>query len=432
MSSSTKRMRHIRLLALGSQGDVVPYVSLGLGLQQAGFDVSIGTTADFRPLVESYGLPCVTTNWGLRTIVRREAQAGGHSEVSADKRLSRQQQWAQREFLRLLWQTTLELAEGADMLLYSFAALFAAPHVAEKLGIPAIVATYQPAMTPTRAFPLNRAPALPLGGWYNRFTYACFEQFTWLFLHEALNTWRRETLHLAPLDRRGLFAPLHRRNQPMLFGFSPAVLPKPADWGDHLHLTGYWFPSQQTSFQPSAELTAFLQAGAPPISIGFGSMISPDPKAMLDLLLAAVKQAGVRAVLIAHGEGISAAHLPEQVFLLDQVPHDWLFPQMAATVHHGGAGTTGASLRAGIPTVVVPFLSGMDQAFWGKRVAALGVGPTPIPFTRLTTASLALAIQQAVSDETMRKKAAQIGQRIRAEDGIGNAVQVIEQFVSNY
>ncbi len=198
------------------------------------------------------------------------------------------------------------------------------------------------------------------------------------------------------------------------------MISKPADWGDHIHLTGYWFPSQRTNFQPSAQLTAFLQAGAQPISIGFGSMIGPYLQATLDVLPAAIRQAGVRAVLIAHWEGISAAHLPEHVFLLDQVPHDWLFPQMAATIHHGGAGTAGASLRAGIPTVVVPFLSGTDQAFWGKRVAALGVGPNPIPFTRLTAASLALAIRQAVSDETMRKKAAQIGQRIRAEDGIGN------------
>jgi len=164
MSSSTKRVRHIRLLALGSQGDVQPYMALGLGLQQAGFDISIGTTADFRPFVASYGLPCVTTNWELRAIVRREAEEGGHSETSAEKHLSRQQQRVQREFLRLSWQTTLELSQGADMLLYSFAVLFAAPHVAEELGIPAIVAACQPAMTPTSAFPLNRAPALPLGG----------------------------------------------------------------------------------------------------------------------------------------------------------------------------------------------------------------------------------------------------------------------------
>jgi sterol 3beta-glucosyltransferase len=135
-------------------------------------------------------------------------------------------------------------------------------------------------------------------------------------------------------------------------------------------------------------------------------------------------------ILIAHWEGLSTAHLPEQVFLVDQVSHDWLFPQMAASVHHGGAGTTAASLRAGIPTVVVPFLFKTDLAFWGKRVAALGVGPDPIPFTRLTAASLARAIRQAVSDATMRMKAAQIGKRIRTEDGVGNAVQVMERFVS--
>jgi len=430
--ATLQSVRHIRLLALGSRGDVQPYVALGLGLQQAGFDVSIGTSADFRPFVETSGLPCVTTDWELRAIVRRAAQEGGHSQTSAGKRLSRQQQQAQWEFLRLLWQSTLELAEGADMLLYSFAALFAAPHVAEKLGIPAILAACQPGMTPTRAFPLNSAPALPLGGWYNRFTYTFFEQLTALSLRSAVNTWRRETLHLATLTGTDLFASLHRGDHPILFGFSPAVLPKPTDWSDHIHLTGYWFLAQERTFRPPAELTAFLQAGAPPISIGFGSMLSPDPTALLELLLAAIKQAGVRAVLIADWAGLSAAQLPEQVLLLDKVPHDWLFPQMAATVHHGGAGTTEASLRAGIPTLVVPFLSETDQSFWGKRVAALGVGPEPIPFKRLTVASLAAALRQAVEDETMRKKATQLGERIRTEDGVGNAVLVIEQFLSNH
>ncbi len=432
MSSSTKPVRHIRLLALGSQGDVQPYVALGLGLQRAGFDISIGTTAEFRLFVESYGLPCVTTNWELRSVMRREAEEGGKASTSSQKRLSREQQRAQSAFLRIVWQTTLELVEGADLLLYSFSALFAAPHVAEKLGIPALLAAFQPALIPTQAFPPNRAPALPLGGWYNRFSYTCLEHLTGLFLHQPLNAWRRETLHLAPLDVKGLFAPLHQRNQPILFGFSPTIVPQPTDWGDHIHLTGYWFLPESRTFQPPAELTAFLQAGAPPVSLGLGSMISSDLSASLDLLLAAIKQAGVRAVLIANGKDLSSAHLSEQVFLVDQIPHDWLFPQMAATVHHGGAGTTAASLHAGVPTVVLPFLSGMDQSFWGKRVAALGVGPDPIPFTRLTAAMLARAIQQAVSDETMRKKAAQVGKLIRTEDGIGNAVQVIEKFVSKH
>src|SRR5215475_8443164 len=169
MAGSTQSVRHIRLLALGSQGDVAPYVALGLRLQQA-----------------------------------------GKVSTSSERRLFREQQREQRAFLQLLWQTTLELVEGADLLLYSFSALFAAPHVAEKLGIPALLAACQPALTPTRAFPANSAPALPLGGWYNRFTYTFFEHLTWLFLHQELNSWRCETLHLAPVDVKGLFAPLHQ------------------------------------------------------------------------------------------------------------------------------------------------------------------------------------------------------------------------------
>ncbi|WP_165422977.1 glycosyltransferase [Ktedonosporobacter rubrisoli] len=427
---SIKSVKHIRLLALGSQGDVQPYVALGLGLQQAGFDVSLGTTAEFRPFVEAWGLPCVTTPLKLFSVIKQDTMNEDKATTSLHKHRLKEQRRAQKIFLQLVRDIVPELARGADLLLYSFSTFLAAPHVAEKLGIPALLAAFQPVMIPTATFPSNRAPALPLGGWYNRLTYSWSERLTWLFVQHSLNAWRREKLHLPNLDMQGFLAPLHGKAQPILFGLSPTIVPRPSDWGEHIHLTGYWFLPPASAFQPSAELSAFLQAGTPPISIGFGSMRSLYSHAMLDLLKAAIKQAGVRAILIANRKHLPSTNLPEQIFLVDHIPHDWLFPRVAAAVHHGGAGTTGATLRAGIPTIVLPYLSGIDQAFWGKRVAELGVGPAPIPFSQLTADSLAQAIRQAISDEAMRKKAAWIGEQLRAENGVGNAAQVIIDFVN--
>jgi sterol 3beta-glucosyltransferase len=170
---------------------------------------------------------------------------------------------------------------------------------------------------------------------------------------------------------------------------------------------------------------AFLQNGSKPIYIGFGSMGSRKPEETADLVLRALAQTQQRAILLSGWGGLSRSNLPDSVFMVNSIPHAWLFPRMAAVVHHGGAGTTAASLRAGVPSIVIPFFG--DQPFWGQRVAALGVGPTPIPRQKLTSEKLAKAIEQALTDQTMRQRAANLGAQIRAEDGIANAVAAVQK-----
>ena len=140
--------------------------------------------------------------------------------------------------------------------------------------------------------------------------------------------------------------------------------------------------------------------------------------------LARVKQ---RGILQTGWGGLSNADLPDDVFAVDSIPHDWLFPQMAAVVHHGGSGTTAAGLRAGMPTVIIPFFA--DQPFWGARVFELGAGPAPIPKKRLTLERLADAIRAATSDEVIRGRASALGERIRAEDGVRQAVEVLQHYL---
>jgi UDP:flavonoid glycosyltransferase YjiC (YdhE family) len=209
--------------------------------------------------------------------------------------------------------------------------------------------------------------------------------------------------------------------QPVLYGFSRHVVPVPVGGARERHVTGYWWLPASGSWRPPEALEAFLAADGPVVSIGFGSMASEDPAALTELVLGAVRAAGVRALLLTGWGGLTSIAQTDEVFVADSIPHEWLFPRMTAVVHHGGAGTTGAAFRAGVPAVVVPFT--VDQPFLASRVAALRTGPTPIRRKRLTQERLADALHRAVTDEAMRVRAAELGASVRAEDGVGEAVR---------
>jgi UDP:flavonoid glycosyltransferase YjiC (YdhE family) len=200
-------------------------------------------------------------------------------------------------------------------------------------------------------------------------------------------------------------------------------VPTPADWDASSHVTGYWFLPRQPDWQPPAELLAFLERGPAPVYVGFGSMPSQDAERKTRLVLDAVAQSGQRAILATGWGGLAQASAPPGVFVLDSAPHDWLFERCAAVVHHGGAGTTAAGLRAGKPSVICPFFG--DQPFWGRRVHALGAGPQPIPQKKLTAAALAGAMRAAATDPGMAGRAAALGEGIRQEDGVARAVALI-------
>ncbi|MBM3121917.1 MAG: glycosyltransferase family 1 protein, partial [Chloroflexi bacterium] len=192
-----------------------------------------------------------------------------------------------------------------------------------------------------------------------------------------------------------------------------------------IHVTGYWFLDPSEGWRPAADLLDFLNGGPPPVYIGFGSMVHRRPEEVAALVCDALQRSGLRAVWSAGWGGLASTRLPNSVFMTGSIPHAWLFPRMAAVVHHGGVGTTAAGLRAGVPSIAIPYFG--DQPFWGRRIAELGVGPKPIPRSRLTADRLALALQSATTDTGMQARAARLGEAIRAEDGIGNAVRVIEE-----
>ncbi|WP_433335105.1 glycosyltransferase [Spirillospora sp. CA-294931] len=408
-------MSLITFLAVGSRGDTQPYVALGRGLRARGHEVRVVCSRSYAGLVRDAGLECVPLDADIGALLASpEGQAwlaAGHNPLALARRLrTLVGPMADRHFSEIA-----AAAEGADYLVCSTLGLIG--HSVAVAGItPYCLAGLQPS-EPTGEFPTFHVPGgRSLGRLGNRASHAVVDQVGWQVFRPLAVDYRR-TRTLGKPSLASPLAVLRRRRRPLIYGYSPAVVPVPGDWRPDVHVTGYWFLEPDAGWRPPDALERFLDAGPPPVYVGFGSMVPGDAGATDLLVRAALRRAGVRGLLL--GDGPS----DESVHVVRDVPHSWLFPRVAAVVHHGGAGTTAAALRAGVPMVATPF--GADQPFWGERVAALGVGPRPVPFRELTVDALARAIK-AAGDQGMRDRAGRLGRRIAAEDGIARACDVIE------
>jgi sterol 3beta-glucosyltransferase len=315
-------------------------------------------------------------------------------------------------------------AQHAEVFIYNPAAL-GGEHIAEKLGVPAFAAFPTPLYTPTREFPSPFFPVDSLGP-FNKASHQLLAKIGPAMYGGAIRDWRREVLGLPPA--RG---PVRVRGRavPTLYSYSEAVVPRPADWDANTIVTGYWFLDAPSGWAPPSDLVKFLADGPPPVYIGFGSMFMAGGAQATEAALQALALSGRRGVLATGWGGLAAETNSKEVFFLDSVPHDWLFPQVAAVVHHGGAGTTAAGLRAGRPTVICPLVG--DQPFWGRRVASLGVGPAPLPKFKWTAERLAAAISVATNDQRIGQAAAALGDHLRVEDGVGCAVAYINAHLND-
>lgn len=417
----------VTILACGSRGDVQPYVALGRGLAAAGHAVRLATHAAFEPLVCENGLDFHAVDGDPHQILTSET---GRDWLRAGRNPVRFVRGFVRSIEPLLyraaWQSW-EASKDAEAVVASLFGLYAGRHIAEKSDVPLVVAPYLP-LHRTRAFASPLSPwQAPLGPLFNRSTHMLAEQAMWQPLRRSTNDLRRDLFGLGPLPFLGVSRELHGDRWSTIYGYSPAVLPRPPEWGRRIDVTGYWFLDRSADWTPPADLVAFLADGRPPVYVGFGSMHLQDPGETTRIVLRALSDTGHRGVMLTGPGGLGDADLPSSVFGIESVPHDWLFPQMSAVVHHGGAGTTAAALRAGVPSVVLPFFA--DQPFWGWRVSRLGVGPRPVSFWRLTTQRLADAIRRATVGVDIRSRAWTLGRTIRAESGVRRAVETLERSV---
>jgi UDP:flavonoid glycosyltransferase YjiC (YdhE family) len=403
---------------------------LAVGLQGAGHRVILATSASFSQWIEAYGVGTHPVRFNMQEAMQTpEAQA-----VLKSKNLPRQLQLMRDAMSQSpeAQDATWEAIQEADLVIQSPTGT-GALEAASQRGIPAVFAVPIP-FAPTGAFPSFFLGSLRFspGQGFNKLTHKLTQRMLWGSMGAPMTKHLRQKLGLQPWrSYADILAYSRSVGAPWLYGFSEYVLPRPADWDETQHITGYWFLDPQPDWQPPEALLRFLDSGPPPVYVGFGSMSHDDPERMTRLALRALELSGQRGVLSTGWGGIARQAAPPGVFFVDDAPHKWLFPRMAAVVHHGGAGTTGAGLRAGVPNLIAPFAPN-DQPAWAERVATLGVGLRLPGSKKLTAERLAEAIQAAVTDSALRARAAALGEKIRAEDGVGRAVAIVESHAPGF
>jgi len=414
---------NIAIIALGSRGDVQPYVALGKGLKKSGHKIKILTHQNFEELINTNGLDFIPVGGSVQDIAQGTNMSKLLERGNFLKIISQMKKDAINGALAMA-KVGMDACSNVDLIISGVGGLFAGISISEKLDIPFMQAYYTP-FTPTKAFPSFLFPKLPFfnNGFFNRFSYFLARQVIWQGFRSADNMARRQVLGLKKASFFGPYKSKYFNQNPVLYSFSPLVIPKPSDWDRNIHVTGYWLLEQEDSWRPPSGLADFIESGSPPIYIGFGSMSSSNPEGTVDIILSAISKTNQRAIMLSGWGGLQKKHLPDNVFIIDSIPISWLFPRVSMAIHHGGAGTTAEALKAGIPSIIIPFFG--DQFFWARKVFDLGVSLEPVPRKKLTVESLAKAINNVLEDQKIKKNAIELGAKIREENGIANAVEVI-------
>jgi sterol 3beta-glucosyltransferase len=413
----------ISILTAGSRGDVQPYIALGLALKKAGYTVRIATFENFKSLVENSELGFFTVRGDVKQVIRTEL---GRSAIRPDNPLKVMLSFKQlKKLVGDLQQDFYNACLDADAIIYHPGAAIGY-FIAQEHKIPSILATPY-AFTPTSDYPSLLFYNLPrLGKAFNILSYRIQSQIFWSTASQAIRDfWRAHFGHTPP----GFTNPILKQitqNNPTLISYSQHVFPRPASWPEHVHITGYWFLEDEAGWQPPQDLLDFLKGGKPPVYVGFGSVgDASHVEQKTHLVIEALKQSNQRAVIATGWNALTKIdELPGNIFMIDELPHRWLFPQMAAVIHHGGAGTTAEGFSAGIPSIILPY--GNDQFAWGLRAFELGVGPRPVPQKHLTSEALSNAITAALKPQVLTA-ARLLGENIRQERGSENAVEIISQ-----
>lgn len=412
----------------GSRGDLEPCLALGSGLKAAGHRVRIATHNTYETFVRSCGLQFAPVYGDPASDMRRITGMGKERGIISYA-LQVRRNIEQARLQRML-NDYRDACQDSDVVIYDYAG-FLGCFVAEALDVPFIGAFAEPLIAPTVEF---RSPLMPgllettsgssFRSLYNRMSHVAAGQLFWQTLRPFINDGLRNALGQSPIPFRGPFEQAKQGNRLSLFGFSPNVLGLPRDWPPSYHVTGFWFLEDHRDWQPPEDLADFLADGPPPICITLGSIVESDPQMITKLIVDSLESSGQRAILQAGWSGLGRMNLPDNVLRVGEVPHDWLFPQVSAVVHHGGSGTTASALRAGKPSVVIPWFS--SQPFWGDTVAGLGVATPPIPRDELSSKRLEKRIEQATTDDEMRGAAERLAVLISEESGVMEAVRLIE------
>lgn len=403
----------VSILTVGSRGDVQPFAAFGVGLQRAGHAVRICAHPEFHELVAGQGLDFAPLAAGVLS--------RGMETEEGRRWAERQSRWMPtwvgliRDARSVAYERMQDAAagcRGAEVIVATNLTQILGWQLARERGVPLVRA-------------LLNAPAYWMSRRTNRQAAAVVRQGAWLTARPWLNRVRREALGRGPLPLREPIGRLDHERQLVLYPFSSSVFPKPAGWGDWTEVTGYWFLDARLDPEPPEDLRAFVEAGPPPVCMGFATQLDADPVATTRVMVEALRGAGRRGVLLRGRETLAGVDLGDDVYAIERVSHDWLFPRCAAVVHHAAAGTTATALCSGVPSVAVPHNS--DQFTWARRLAELRVSPPPIRRRRLSRERLELALIGATTSGVLRERAQALAARIREEDGVADAVAAFER-----
>jgi sterol 3beta-glucosyltransferase len=413
---------NITILTYGSRGDVQPFLPLSICLMKRGHKVILAAPSRFKNLIEEHqvnffllagdpeDLSRKLNDVGFNFIKQTQALANHAIEIGAD-----------------IFRQTESACQNADLIIHTFAHAFGAHALAREKNIPDIHIQTFPMFTPTGDYPNVTLPNFR-NRFLNRLSHITSAKIFYLAAKIGFEYVRRKARLpkrkiTFPFDKK----PLHFRT-PILCAWSPTFLLPSSDVAPREHVTGYYFFPLNNSYSPSPELDSFLKNGKPPICISFGSMVNKDAKRIDEIIREALRRTNNRGIVLSGWSDIKNESTSDLLYI-ESAPHDWLLPKCKMIVHHGGAGTTSAGLRAGIPTIVIPFTA--DQPFWGNQIYKMGVGAKPILVKNLSVNKLMKAIVEAESD-VVCKQSQVTGQAIRSERGVDEAVNLIESYVLEY
>ena len=411
----------ITMLAIGSTGDVRPYMLLGRELKHRGHQVTVASFSPFEKMITDAGLNFYCLSGDALELMGNLMKPG----VVGVKYLQEVER-SLRDVAPVLLADLTRSCEDADAMVCTyFGSLYYS--IAEKYDIPCIQTHYFP-MDPNDCMPMSSAPGLKWGRQWYKTTYKLGYLLIGILERRYLSQWRKENgMEQRAIQTKPDYNVLGHR-VPVIYAASPLVMSRPESWDEHIHMSGFWYDEQPGEWTPPQDLVDFMAAGDKPIYIGFGSMVSGNMNKTFTTVLRAIRASGVRAVIGMGWGGNVHAHSNSRVYISEYIPHDWLFPRVSAVVHHGGAGTTAAGLRNGLPTLVVPF--GGDQPFWGNRVHALGCGPKPIHRDSMTVQRLAKGLVDLTSHAGYRSAAEELAVKLRSEGGVSHAADIVEQEIA--
>lgn len=418
----------VALLTFGTRGDVQPFVAYAVGLKKAGYEPYLIAPRNNADFAAAYGIPFRPMSVNVRQLIDLP-EVQEIIESGNLRRFFKHEGWSFVQ--RVVCLDAWNLTDDAEAMIFRIGAPSLAFRIAQARKIPSVEISYVPMEPSAEVPPLGGGGAGRRSAFYNRLVGEITCRYFWRTFTAPANFIGRNVLNMPPMPRAGPLEEYRRAGHPTFYIFSPNMIPKPRDWRPDAHVVGNLFLDEPPDWTPPRALVEFLAAGPKPVFIAFGSMPCENPQAREEAILAAIRRLGVRAIVQGtfggHGDGVQ---LSETVFSAGPVPYNWLLPQMAMMVHHGGVGTTGEALRAGIPSVVVPHA--FEQPYWARRSCEMGVCPEPIPWKQFSAERLAAAIQAVLSNRAMQERAAELGARVRAENGVTRAVELFGEYVERY